>query len=56
MSKWIAITIMLLIAVFDVLLILGSAKLEREAEEWERLRYAERQFDYKDFLDSEGDE
>lgn len=35
MIKWIVITIFVLIGIFDILLIMGCAKLEREQEEYE---------------------
>ena len=34
--KWIFITAIVLIGIFDYLLILGCAKLEREREEYDR--------------------
>ena len=38
MIKWFFITAIVLIGIFDYLLILGCAKLEREREEYERSR------------------
>lgn len=35
MIKWIVITIFVLIGIFDILLIMGCAKLERELGEYE---------------------